>query len=137
MCPALMFAARRNDRVIGRTVTLVVSIRTRKGFNQSGAPSGRKCAIDFLIDLKNLDNIIANHSGRPKIRVKIRCLDVLKKYGINPSKLIIMIEKNRVVTVCLSPLRLFMNVRVNCALIIMINGVIIEFVREEVIQNVS
>jgi len=42
MCPALILAARRNDKVIGRTVTLVVSIRTRKGLSQSGAPSGRK-----------------------------------------------------------------------------------------------
>ena len=74
-----MLAANRNDRVIGRTVTLVVSIRTKNGFSQSGAPSGRKCAIDFLIDLKNLDNIIASHRGRPKIRVKIKCLEVLKK----------------------------------------------------------
>lgn len=42
MWPALMFAASRNDKVSGRTVILVVSIRTRNGFNQSGAPSGRK-----------------------------------------------------------------------------------------------
>jgi len=48
MWPALMFAARRNERVIGRTATLVVSINTRAGLSQSGAPSGRKWAIDFL-----------------------------------------------------------------------------------------
>jgi len=42
MWPALIFAANRNDRVNGRTIILVVSIRTRNGFNQSGAPSGRK-----------------------------------------------------------------------------------------------
>jgi len=79
MCPALMFAASRNDRVIGRTVTLVVSISTRNGLSQSGAPSGRKWAIDFIIELVNLDIIIDNHRGSPKIRVKIKCLDVLKK----------------------------------------------------------
>jgi hypothetical protein len=100
-----MLAARRKDRVIGRTVTLVVSIRTRNGFNQSGAPSGRKCAIDFLIDFMNLDIIIDSHKGSPNTNVKIRCLEVLKKYGINPIKLIVMIEKNSVVTVCLNPLR--------------------------------
>jgi len=77
--PALILAASRNDRVRGRTVTLVVSINTRNGLSQSGAPSGKKCAIDFLIDLKNLDIIIASQSGSPKIKVKIRCLDVLKK----------------------------------------------------------
>jgi len=48
MCPALMFAARRKERVIGRTVILVVSINTKNGFNQSGAPSGRKWAINIL-----------------------------------------------------------------------------------------
>lgn len=42
-----MFAASRKDRVIERTVTLVVSINTRKGLSQSGAPSGRRWAIDF------------------------------------------------------------------------------------------
>ena len=79
MCPALILAANRNERVIGRTVTLVVSINTRNGFNQSGAPSGKKWEIDFLIDLKKLDIIIDSHNGRPKINVKIKCLDVLKK----------------------------------------------------------
>lgn len=113
MCPALMLAAKRNERVIGRTVTLVVSISTKNGFNQSGAPSGRKWAIDFFADLVNLDMIIANHRGSPKISVKIRWLDVLKKYGINPNKLIVMIEKNRVLTVWLSPFKLDINVRDN------------------------
>jgi len=42
MWPALMFAASRNESVRGRTIILVVSIIIRKGFNQSGAPSGRK-----------------------------------------------------------------------------------------------
>jgi hypothetical protein len=48
MCPAVMFAASRNDKVIGRTMILVVSIITRNGFSHSGAPSGKKCATDFL-----------------------------------------------------------------------------------------
>jgi len=72
MCPALMFAANRNDNVIGRTIILVVSIRTRKGFNQSGALSGRKCAIEALGFLENLDMIIESQSGRPNLNVKIK-----------------------------------------------------------------
>jgi hypothetical protein len=91
----------------------------------------------FLIDLKNLDNIIDNHNGRPKISVKIRCLDVLKKYGIRPKRLIIMMVKNRVDTIWFSPLRLFMNVRASCALISKINGIIREFARALAIQNDS
>jgi hypothetical protein len=90
-----------------------------------------------LIDLKNLEAIIDSQSGRPKIKVKIKCLDVLKKYGIKPKRLIVMMEKNRVVIVCLNPLRLFIKVRDNCALIIIINGIIIEFAREYDIQNVN
>ena len=132
-----MLAANRNDRVIGRTVTLVVSIRTKNGFSQSGAPSGRKCAIDFLIDLKNLDIIIASHKGRPKIKVKIRCLEVLKKYGIKPKRLMVMIEKNKAVTICLNPFRLFMNVRSSCVLMIIINGVIIELARDVDVQKIN
>jgi len=42
---------------------------------------------------------MANHSGIPKIKVKIKCLDVLKKYGIRPKRLMVIIEKNKVATV--------------------------------------
>ena len=48
ICPAVILAANRNESVIGRTKILVVSIRTRNGFNHSGAPSGKKCATDFF-----------------------------------------------------------------------------------------
>lgn len=75
--PALIFAASRNDKVIGRTKILVVSISTKNGFNQLGAPSGRKWATDAFGDLENLDRIILNHSGSPNLRVKIRWLVVL------------------------------------------------------------
>lgn len=56
---------------------LVVSIRTKNGFNQSGAPSGRKWATDALNDLVNLDITILNHTGNPIVKVKIKCLEVL------------------------------------------------------------
>lgn len=44
MCPALMLAARRNDKVIGRRRTLTVSIRTKMGLNHLGAPAGSRWA---------------------------------------------------------------------------------------------
>lgn len=75
--PALIFAAKRNDRVTGRTIILVVSIRTRNGLSQSGAPSGRMWATDAFGDLVNEDKIILSHNGNPKVNVKIRCLEVL------------------------------------------------------------
>jgi len=109
-----MFAARRNDKVAGRTKILDVSIRTRNGLSQSGAPSGRKCAIDALGALENVDRIILNHKGNPNVSVKIRCLEVLNIYGIRPIRLIIMISVNRVDTINLIPLRLNMYVRLSC-----------------------
>jgi hypothetical protein len=108
-----MLAANRNERVRGRTIILVVSIRTRNGFNQSGAPSGRKWAIEAFMFLENLDIIIDSHRGRPNLRVKIRCLDNLNVYGIRPIKLIKIIIVNSGVTSELNPFRLYMNVRLN------------------------
>jgi len=48
MWPALMFAASRKERVIGRTENLDVSTMTKNGFNQGGAPPGRSMAINFI-----------------------------------------------------------------------------------------
>jgi len=86
--PALMFAARRNDKVIGRTRTLDVSIKIKNGLSQSGAPSGRKCAVLFLGCLVIEDEMNLSHIGRPSDKVKIRCLDRLKAYGLRPIRLI-------------------------------------------------
>ena len=79
MCPALIFAANRNERVINRTEMLIVSVRTRKGLSQSGAPDGRKWATNFLGE-KIIPLIInLNHKGSPRESVKRRCLVDLKK----------------------------------------------------------
>lgn len=75
MWPAVMLAANRKDKVIGRTMILVVSIITKNGFSHSGAPSGRKCAIDFLGEYENEDRIIDNHIGKPIDSVIIKCLE--------------------------------------------------------------
>jgi hypothetical protein len=72
MWPALILAAKRNDRVRGRTKMLVVSIKTRNGLSQSGAPSGRKWAIDFIGLFVKVDRIILIHRGRPNLSVKMR-----------------------------------------------------------------
>jgi hypothetical protein len=117
MCPALMLAASRKDRVAGRTMILVVSISTRNGFSQSGAPSGRKCATDAFGLFVNVDNIILSHRGNPKLSVKIRCLDVLNMYGIIPNRLIRIISENSADTTDLMPLRLNINVRLSWAMI--------------------
>lgn len=46
--PAVMFAASRKDKVIGRIRILRDSTRTRKGFSQSGAPLGSSLAVKDL-----------------------------------------------------------------------------------------
>jgi hypothetical protein len=46
--PAVMLAANRKDRVIGRRIILVVSISTRNGLSQPGEPSGRRCANEDI-----------------------------------------------------------------------------------------
>lgn len=46
MCPAVMLAASRNERVIGRIRVLKVSITTRRGFSHIGAPEGKRWAAN-------------------------------------------------------------------------------------------
>lgn len=71
-CPAVMFAASRNDRVIGRTAVLNSSINTRKGFSQSGAPPGRKWATKCLglYEAEEINRAI--HRGKPRDSEKKR-----------------------------------------------------------------
>lgn len=77
-CPVLIFAASRNDRVIGRTKTLIHSIINRNGANHLGAPLG----INLLINLSALldadDIIIANQEGKARVKVKSMCEERLK-----------------------------------------------------------
>lgn len=105
MWPAVIFAASRNDNVKGRTRTLDDSIRTKNGFNQSGAPSGRKCAVVALGLNINLEIINLSHSGRPKDRVIIRWLDRLKQYGTKPIRFREIISINVEETINVIPLR--------------------------------
>jgi len=122
MCPAVIFAASRNDSVIGRTMILVVSIITKKGFNHSGAPSGKKCAIDFFVLRVNDEMIIFIHIGSPIDRVKIRCLEEEREYGIIPVILIKIINVNNVVIIDDVPFRLIDIVCDNCVIIVSIVG---------------
>lgn len=42
--PAVIFAANRKLKVMGRRLMLVISTRFRKGFSHEGAPPGSKAA---------------------------------------------------------------------------------------------
>lgn len=135
MCPALMLAANRKDSVKGRTMILVVSIKTRNGFNQSGAPSGRKWATDALNDFVNLDNTILSHTGKPIVSVKIRCLDVLNIYGIRPNKLIRITATKIEDTNDLSPFKWTVFVRDNWLKISCTISFMNDDFREPITQN--
>jgi hypothetical protein len=121
MWPALIFAASRNDSVRGRTVILVVSINTRKGFSQSGAPSGRKWAMNILGNFTSLDIIIDIHKGNPRDRVKIRWLDNLNWYGASPRRLIMIIIMNKAEMLLFSPFKCDEKVRESWAIIVSLN----------------
>ena len=74
----MIFAASRKDKVINRTEILTVSINTRKGFNQSGAPEGKRWAMNFLGEWTAPLMIRENHKGSPKDKVNKRCPVELK-----------------------------------------------------------
>jgi len=78
MCPALMLAARRKERVTGRTEKLEDSTTTRNGFSQAGAPPGRSMAINFIGRESIEDRIVLSQSVSPKEKVKRRWLVGLK-----------------------------------------------------------
>lgn len=65
MCPALILAVSRTDKVIGRTIILTVSIITRNGFKGAGAPIGSNPATTELgFEITPL-KIKQNHKGNP------------------------------------------------------------------------
>lgn len=125
MWPAVIFAAKRNDNVIGRTRILVVSIITKNGLSHVGAPSGRKCAVDFFVEYLNEDISILNHIGRPIDMVSNKWLEDEIEYGTIPIKLTITIIVNTLHTVIDIPLRLIDIVRNICSIINCIKGVYI------------
>jgi hypothetical protein len=65
--------------------------------------------------LLKLDRINANHIGNPIDNVKIKCLDKLNVYGINPNRLIIIIEVKIGVINDPEPFNLKVKVRLICS----------------------
>lgn len=89
MCPVLMFAASRNDRVRGRAEILLISIPRRKGFNQFGAPLGRRLEINLRILRVSDDIIMASQIGRAKVDENSMWEDGLKEYGERPIRFVV------------------------------------------------
>ena len=78
MCPALMLAMSRTERVIGRTKILTVSISTKKGLRGAGAPIGSNPAITEGGLKKTPDTRRESQRGKPKESDTAKCLVGLK-----------------------------------------------------------
>ena len=95
MCPVLMFAVNRKDRVIGRTKILSVSTFKRNLFNHPGAPLGISLAMkdDKLLVIEEIIKVSHRHEATGKARTMWE--DELKIYGINLRVLIKIRVLNR------------------------------------------
>ena len=63
---------------MNRTEILIVSVKTKKGFNQSGAPLGKKWATKDLGACNIALIINLSQRGKPKAKVSNKCLVDLK-----------------------------------------------------------
>lgn len=93
--PAIIFAVKRIDNVIGRIIFLVVSIKTIKGIKIIGVPWGIICANPRVIFFVHKNVIKLNHKGKENVKEKIKCLELVKIYGYIPIKLFIKIKVNK------------------------------------------
>lgn len=87
-CPAIIFAANRTARVIGRIMLLIVSIITINVMSAGGVPWGTKCANIKLVWLIHPNNINLIHMGNAIVNVNAKCLVLVKIYGNRPIKLL-------------------------------------------------
>lgn len=71
ICPAVMFAHNRTDRVIGRISCLMDSINTMNCESIRGVDSGTKCLKKLLILCVMLYNTVLIQNGRARVKVKI------------------------------------------------------------------
>ena len=67
---------------------LMVSINTIRGISGPGVPAGTRCANICCVWLIHPNSINDSQSGSLKARVRARCLEEVKTYGIKPKKLL-------------------------------------------------
>lgn len=85
--PAIMLAVSRIDRVIGRIINLINSIRTMNGIKIVGVFEGVRCVNMWLVKLIQPNNIILIHKIRERDIQNLIWLDDVKMYGKRPIKL--------------------------------------------------
>lgn len=103
-CPATIFAESRIERVIGRIIFLVNSIKTIKFISAPGVPVGTVWASICFVLFSQPKIIIAIHIVRAVGKAIIICAVGVKVNGERAEKLIINIEINTISIVLLIPL---------------------------------
>lgn len=93
-CPAIILAASRTAKVIGRIKELIISIHTMNGTNATGVPSGTKWAIAAEKFFTNLYLIMPAHSIILNGKVNLICLVLVNTNGQSPIKLLKAKTKN-------------------------------------------
>lgn len=93
--PAIIFAAKRTERVIGRIIFLTSSIMTIKGIKAGGVPIGTKWAKNEVKLFTKLKIIKLSHKGRAKVKVIARWLVAVNVNERRPNVLLKIIIKNR------------------------------------------
>jgi len=106
ICPAVMFAAKRTERVIGRIICLTLSIRVINWERAIGVLKGTRWAKKWFVLLRALKSQKANQRGKAKDRVKAMWAVSVKTYGKRPIKFRVKININSVTIKFLFP---FMN----------------------------
>jgi len=71
ICPAVMLAANRTDRVMGRIIWLVLSIKTINWERAMGVPDGTKWENALLVFLIKTNKTYLNQKGIPTERLKL------------------------------------------------------------------
>ena len=99
--------------MINRTEILIVSIITRNGFSQSGAPAGKSPAVNDLGAWRAPLKIIPSQIGKPNDKVRIRWPENLNTYGNKPIKLRKINKIKRAEIINGSPFKWVMKVRDN------------------------
>lgn len=93
-CPAIMLAASRTERVMGRMILLVISIMIIKGIRGVGVPNGTRWARKLVILFQRENRMKPSQKGRAKDKEMVRCLVEVKENANNPRMLLKKIRKN-------------------------------------------
>lgn len=89
ICPAIMFAVRRTDKVKGRIINLILSITTINGIRALGQPKGTKWANKEFKEEPPVI-IIDNQNLRPKDILTLKWLVEVNTKGKSPWTFIII-----------------------------------------------